>query len=186
MDAVFFSFKRAFHATLRCSRPVLARAGLTPARFDVLYALAREQTACTQAELRRMLGVARATMSEMLATLEGLGWIRRVRDRGDGRTRAVSLTAEGRTLLERAYEAGIGSGLVPLAVDSALSCGDAEADTLLAREQLNDFCMIVRRYFGDGAMGELYPWHPDEYLSGLELVVPGSASLLQVETLDPL
>ena len=167
MDAVFFSLKRGFHATLRCSRPLLARVGLTPARFDVLYALGRSDGPRTQSALRRMLGLARATISEMLAALEHLGWVQRRRDHDDRRTHRVALTDDGRAALEHAYAACVASGVVPLAVDSALSRGDAEVDPFASHDQLHFLCKLVRRFFGETAIAELYPWHPDEYLGGL-------------------
>ena len=177
MDAVFFSFKRGFHATLRCSRPVLAGVGLTPARFDLLYALGRRDAPRTQAALRQMLGLARATISEMLGTLEGLGWVERRRDRDDRRTHRVVLTTSGRSLLERAYDAGIASGIVPRAVDWALSRGNLENDSFPVQDTLDSFCKLVRRSFGDTAIAELYPWHPDEYLGALEAVRPSNTLL---------
>ena len=37
MHAVFFDLKRAYHSTLRLTRRLLKRLGLTAARFDLLY-----------------------------------------------------------------------------------------------------------------------------------------------------
>ena len=76
MHAVFFGLKRAHHSTLRISRTMLARIGLTAARFDLLYALntsnKRNGRGIRQATLRRVLGVGRTTVSRMLASLEQL------------------------------------------------------------------------------------------------------------------
>jgi DNA-binding MarR family transcriptional regulator len=167
MDAVFFSLKRAHHATLRWGRRGLRPCGLTPARFDVLFALTRLNVKKTQAGLRWALGVARATISEMLAVLEDIGWIERTRDPDDGRTYRVALTGAGRDILERAYAFAVGAGVVPLAVESALTRGDAEEDPFQKRETVDWLCGLIRRYFGDSAVDELYRWHPDDYLSGL-------------------
>ena len=43
MHVLHFGIKRAFHATLRVNRPLLARHGVTPARFDLLYAIHQER-----------------------------------------------------------------------------------------------------------------------------------------------
>jgi hypothetical protein len=39
MHEAFFSLKRAHHSVLRIGRPLLLDMGLTPARFDLLFAL---------------------------------------------------------------------------------------------------------------------------------------------------
>jgi DNA-binding MarR family transcriptional regulator len=162
----FLFAEAGVHATLRCG-PALAPFGLTPARFDVLYALTESCVPKTQSGLRRAFGLARATICEMLATLEKLGWVVRSRNRDDRRTFNVSLTDRGRALLERAYEGLVGSGAVPLAVESALSRGNALVDVFPIREQLEELCTCIRRFFGDASVRELYQWHPDEYLSAL-------------------
>ena len=179
MDAVFFSMKRGFHATLRFGRKVLGPLGLTPARFDVLYALTDERVTKTQAGLRRALGVARATISEMLDALEDLGWVRRSRCPHDWRTHDVCLTAAGRSVFERAYRHAIGEGTVPIAVDSALTPTDEDTEFTF-REEIEALSGFLRRYFGDYAMRELYPWHYDEYLSALLDVDATSTKLLEL------
>jgi DNA-binding MarR family transcriptional regulator len=182
MDAVFFSLKRGFHATLRCGRPLLARFGLTPARFDVLYALSDSRISTTQSELRKALGVARATLCEMLGALERLKWIIRSRDRNDRRTHQVTLSAAGRDVLERAYAGSVSSGLVPVSVDAALSVRDPLVDTFEIQEYLLDICQRIRKFFGDTATRELYAWHPDEYLSALAGVARESNRLIPIES----
>lgn len=179
MDAVIYGLKRAFHSTLRMVRPILKRVGLTPARFDALYALAKGGGETTQMALRQDLGVARATISELLDDLQRRGWIGRTRDR-DRRTHRVTLTSSGRAILERAYEQGVGSGTAPMAIDAALTEGDPTVDSFPAREHLDHLCNLVRSFFGDTAWTTLFPWHWDEYLSELESVDPGSDELLPV------
>jgi DNA-binding MarR family transcriptional regulator len=58
MHVIYFGLKRAFHGTLRVTRRALARLGLTPARFDMLYIVAKEGSSLLQRELQRALGVA--------------------------------------------------------------------------------------------------------------------------------
>jgi DNA-binding MarR family transcriptional regulator len=100
MNAIFFGLKRAFHSTLRVTRRMLTRLGLTAARFDMLHALPRERRyvgeGMRQSELRRQLGVSRPTVSRMLASLEELGLVLRKPDSKDRRQVFVALTeAEG-------------------------------------------------------------------------------------------
>jgi DNA-binding MarR family transcriptional regulator len=124
MDRVFFELKRAHIETVKFGRRVLAAFGLTPARFDVLYAIAESRM--TQAAVRRLLGVARATISEMLGVLEKLGFITRARAEEDRRTWVVWLTTKGRAVLERAADVTMHNGWVPLLVDAALCARDLE------------------------------------------------------------
>ncbi len=162
MDQVFFSLKRAHHATLGYMRPVLKRVGLTPARFDLLTALEVENT---QLGLQQRLGLAKATISEMLSRLEELGLIWRMRWR---RTKAVGLTQKACDLIQRAYELAINPGHVPVYVDGVLTRFDAEINPLVERFAFEGLCARIRRAFGDRAELDLYyGWHPEEWLDAI-------------------
>ena len=143
-------------------RPLLAEFGLTPARFDLLSAV---EIDCMQSGVQRILGLARSTVCEMLARLEELGFLWRAKFR---RTFMIMLTAKARALFRRALDALVNSGLVPSVVDDVVTLGDVERETFEARSGVEAICMMVRRSFGDFARGELYLWHPDEYLEALE------------------
>jgi len=155
MDRVFFVVKRAHLATLRFSRKVLAPFGLTPARFDVLYALTESEIERTQSGLRRALDVARATISEMLTTLERLGLVARTRGL-DRRTWEVTLTAKGQSALDAAVAHTMDDGLVPLTVDGILAEDDVEVDPAVERDALEASVRRLRDAFGDGASWWLY------------------------------
>ena len=128
MHALYFRLKRAFQSTLRSSRPALRHYGLTPARFDLLYAIQgedhfqrqREPPSMWQSTLRRALGVTAPTVSRMLRSLEELGLVRRRVDGFDTRQRVVELTRQGYALLRRTMYQLMGSGWVDLAATSAL------------------------------------------------------------------
>jgi DNA-binding MarR family transcriptional regulator len=95
MHPVIFGIKRVYLASTNFLRRQLRRHfGLTQARFDILYLV--YQGRCAQKEVRRLLGVASATLSEALQTLERLGLITRRPHWTDGRARRIELTAEGR------------------------------------------------------------------------------------------
>jgi DNA-binding MarR family transcriptional regulator len=125
MDRVFFELKRGHIETVKFGRRVLSGFGLTPARFDVLYAITTTAR-MTQSQVRRALGVARATLSEMLGVLEQLGLVARTQANEDRRTRIVSLTKKGSAMLSRAADAILHNGFMPLLVDAALSRRDLE------------------------------------------------------------
>ncbi len=140
MDAVNFSIKRAHLALLRLGRSLLTDDGLTPARFDLMNALG--PTGAKQSDLCRQLEVVRSVVSEMLASLEKLGWIERVRE---GRTKLVKLTAAGREVFERADKL-VTSGEVGACVDQALALL-YDSVVLALRQELIDMCTAIRWRF---------------------------------------
>src|ERR1019366_3816694 len=121
MHVIFFGLKRAFHGTLRITRGALATLGLTPARFDLLYIVAKEGSSLLQRDLQRALGVAAPTVSRMLRSLEDLGLIEREVMEEDHRCRNVLLTKAGRRCVFKAARLLIHTGHIQLMVDSALS-----------------------------------------------------------------
>ncbi len=154
MDPVFFTIKRAYYATLRLTRRALRAMGLTAARLDVLDALYRLGTGCAhfQSDLRRGLGVARATISEMMRSLEKIGLVTR---RRVGCNVVVALTPEGRRRVRRAYYGLVLVGHVGLALDGALAPGGRwwpdPRRCASARRHLEALCMRIRLGFGDEA-----------------------------------
>ncbi len=162
MDQVFFSLKRAHHATLGFMRPLLKSVGLTPARFDVLTALEVEET---QQGVQARLGLAKATISEMLTRLEELGLIWRQRWR---RTKVVGLTTKAHELMQRVFDLAINPGHLPVLIDGVLTRFDPEKDPLPKRFAFENLCGRIRRVFGDRANEDLYyGWHPDEWLGAI-------------------
>jgi DNA-binding MarR family transcriptional regulator len=176
MHAIFFGLKRAFHSTLRVTRRMLTRLGLTAARFDMLYALLHEGPrigrGMWQSELRRELGVSRPTVSRMLASLQELGLVLRKPDSKDRRQVFVALTEAGKALIRNAERIFIRSGYIQLAVDTALGAEAAGAPAtsngwydefgcLKESEALEDVLDKVRWEFGDFAR-HLYGWNLDD------------------------
>jgi DNA-binding MarR family transcriptional regulator len=167
MHAIFFGLKRAHHGTLRITRQVLARMGLTAARFDMLYAIrSRPRAGMLQSTLARILGVCRATVSRMLASLEELGLVTRTADLYDRRQKLVKLTTLGRWRIGFAHRHLIGSGWAQLAVDSALGAEGSEyrwyrpKDCVAATGRLDTMLGRLRRAFFDRARLD-YPWNAD-------------------------
>src|SRR5271154_1732091 len=120
MHSIFFGLKRAHHGTLRITRKVLVAMGLTAARFDLLYAVKKVRRGLNQSALRKVLGVSRATVSRMLASLEELGLVRREVTTADRRQKFVQLTTKGRWRIALAHRQLTRSGWAQLAIDSAL------------------------------------------------------------------
>jgi DNA-binding MarR family transcriptional regulator len=172
MHAVFFGLKRAHQGTLRITREPLREIGLTPARFDLLYAVKKWRHGVLQSVLRKVLGVCRATVSKMLLSLEKRGLVKRSVYPHDRRHRLVELTPPGRESICGAQRDFMDDGWAELAFASAIgstglyrwyseeSCLEAKA-WLLARLD------ALRKGFRDFASLE-YPWAPYSEFDRLE------------------
>lgn len=152
VDQVFFAFKRAHHAALNFARPILREFDLTPARFDIIVATTIDPT---QTGVRRILGLGRAAISEMLGRLEELGIVKREKL---GRTRRIVLTAKGRAIFEKAHRACIETRKVAQTIDGLLTL---ERDATKCRSVLAAVTTLVRGIFRDGATRILYEGNRD-------------------------
>jgi DNA-binding MarR family transcriptional regulator len=171
MDPIFFSLKRAFHGTLRIARAPLKDRGLTSARFDMLFALTRDEcrraVAVRQSVLRRILGVSRPTVSRMLQSLEDLGLVRRRRSETDRRQLVVELSDRGFRRIRLAYRHFTLRGWAMLALHAALGgaavndCTWLDVDPGLFDDSdiLGTFLNKLRHGFGDFATLD-YPSMP--------------------------
>ena len=157
--------KKAHLAGARFARqllkPLFGKA-LTPARFNLMYALHHKPM--RQSDLWKLLGVVRSVVSEMLDSLKKLGWVKAIRA-ADGRTRLISLTRFGRTLIDVAYRHCVLSGDAPLEVDRALA-GPRERDKPW-KERYNGALIATKltEHFGwvlEGA-GDLFVWDWADY-----------------------
>jgi DNA-binding MarR family transcriptional regulator len=170
MHRIFFGLKRAHHGTLRITRKALTALGLTAARFDLLFALKKEHYGLIQSTLRKVLGVSRATVSRMLASLEELGLVRRTVSTADRRQRFVELTTKGRWRIAFAHRQLTRSGWTQLAIDSALAGGHVafhwcdENACLEASAKLHVMLGSIRQGFYDFATLD-YPSGPQELIT---------------------
>ena len=162
MHFIAFRLKRAHYASLRIAREIAGRCGLTPARFDLLYAVWEGcGHSLSQMKLRRTLGVARSTVSRMLKSLEQLGIVRRRNNYEDRRSRNVEMTPAGRKqFLELLYMVQ-GWEEMHLAYEVAFGLPRGE-NTFGPIEDLFSSLMRVAREFRD--TGDIwYPsGHPDD------------------------
>jgi MarR family transcriptional regulator, 2-MHQ and catechol-resistance regulon repressor len=101
---------RALQALLRAEATVrkrvaaeLNREGVSPAGFSVLVVLTTAGGSAELKTLRRRLGWSKANATEVTATLQERGLVRRRRDPNDRRLVIVDLTYSGRELVERLF-----------------------------------------------------------------------------------
>jgi DNA-binding MarR family transcriptional regulator len=174
MHGIFFGLKRAFHGTLRMTRTQLATLGLTPARFDMLYIVAKERSGMLQRDLQRALGVTAPTVSRMLKSLTTLGFVERTVMEEDHRRRYVVLTKAGRRRVLKAARWLIHSGNIQLMVDSAL-LPDRWYDPRACRranDELDRSLHLVRHAYRDIATRH-YPYAPVDLFAHLPRVYIG-------------
>lgn len=162
MHSFFFDMKRAHlrsvvHQT-RFLKGDPREINLTPARFDLLHALRRARSHLWQSDLRRRLGVSRATICKMLKALERLGIVERRPAARDTRQRVVAFTVGGLALFKRAARRGCrraGRLLVRAISEGRRHLFVPEA------EVLERYLRRMRAGLGDTATF-VQPWHPDD------------------------
>jgi DNA-binding MarR family transcriptional regulator len=100
----YLTLLRAGDEAYSKSEDFLNRHAMTPGRFTLLMLLFDKLSGCsmprTPAELADKAGVARATITGLVDTLERDGLVTRRHDAGDRRMMQVDLTARGKAVLE--------------------------------------------------------------------------------------
>ena len=102
------SLTHLLHRAGQCATDAFQRfAGdqpVTARQFAVLMAVARMDGA-SQMDVVKMTGIDRSTLADMVARMLVKGLLERQRSKLDGRAYALSLTAEGRAVLDRSIPA---------------------------------------------------------------------------------
>ncbi|WP_046495265.1 MarR family winged helix-turn-helix transcriptional regulator [Streptomyces odonnellii] len=115
--AVIGRLNRCFALLQQAADAPLRREGLTRPEFDILGALRRTDRELTPGRIARETFASGAAVTKRLRQLEGRGLLTRRLDERDRRVAHLSLTADGRTLLDRLlpeqlrYEAALLEGL---------------------------------------------------------------------------
>lgn len=162
MHCVSFKLKRGHHATLRHARPLTSEVGLTPARFDLLYAVYSALSRCLrQSNLRRALGVTSVTVSRMLRSLIELDYARRERDPFDRRTYIVMLTARGLASVRRIARRVIRRRVVQRLFEGAYA-PSSRLQSLLKVDALYMELRRITHHLGDRAVLDYPVLHPDD------------------------
>jgi DNA-binding MarR family transcriptional regulator len=105
--------KRAYRATMRTLGEWAGAFNLTPARFEILAAIASHPLGTTQRTLSKALSISQGTTSRMVARLVRLELVRVSPNPADARKRLLMLSEEGERRLVAAqasfFEAGYGT-----------------------------------------------------------------------------
>ena len=108
---------------------MLARVNLTWTAFVVLWVAWIWETGETR-EIAAETGVSKATLSGVLATLEGRGLLTRTRGKHDGRLVVVELTPAGKRMMKRLFP--------------EFNAAEREVTRLIAKEHLGDAAQYLR------------------------------------------
>ncbi|MGK5519797.1 MarR family winged helix-turn-helix transcriptional regulator [Micromonospora sp. URMC 107] len=100
---VCFALSVAARGVVAVYRPLLEPMGLTHPQYLVMLALWQHAPLSVR-DLSRLLQLDPGTLSPLLKRLEATGYVRRERDPADERSLAVTLTAAGEALRERAEQ----------------------------------------------------------------------------------
>ena len=106
-NRVFFRLYQASNLMHKQGTRYVGKFGTTTQQWAVLGALARplvRDAGMTVKDLIEFLDVSRQNLTAVLDRLEARGWIRRVKDKDDGRSRRVRLTDEGNSTWARMRE----------------------------------------------------------------------------------
>ncbi|GIE83156.1 putative transcriptional regulator, MarR family protein [Actinoplanes philippinensis] len=99
-DIAVWTLVQASHVVARRFREALGEAGLTPTQFGVLLELDL-RPGLANGEVARAVLVTPQSMSDLLVSLQRLGYIERDASAGHGRRVPAQLTADGRAALRR-------------------------------------------------------------------------------------
>ena len=143
-------------------RHAIAPYELTPARYDMLYAIRKHaRSGFNQAHLRRLLGVTSATVSRMATSLEELGFLEREQCPFDRRQLLVRLTPKGKQALEIVEYDVVDYGMIDFGVTCAFAVKWYSESAISALYDFDDTFRYVRGQLGDTATFS-YPFHPDD------------------------
>jgi MarR family transcriptional regulator, organic hydroperoxide resistance regulator len=100
---VCFALSVAARSVVAVYRPLLEPMGLTHPQYLVMLALWQHAPLSVR-RLSELLQLDPGTLSPLLKRLEAIGYLRRERNREDERSLAITLTAAGRELREKAEQ----------------------------------------------------------------------------------
>jgi DNA-binding MarR family transcriptional regulator len=146
MHRVSWDVKRVFLGLAKVRRHLMLRWGLTPDRFDMIYAIrCQRQYWFRQRRLRELLGVCASTISRMIDSLIEIGFLVKRRVPTDKRCCELRITKHGKRTLRCMFGNLIKSGLARQVVGHALADDPDSAPTNDAKiaRAVDDFEMTM-------------------------------------------
>ena len=161
MHQLLFSLKRTHLRALALQRHAIRPFPLTPARFDMLFAMRKHASShFKQSDIRRLLGINSATTSRMVRSLVKLGFIEREVYPYDRRQLLIRLTKEGTRVLETVEYEIVDYGMIDFGVTCAFAVKWYSEDAVSELLNLEDRFHFARGQLFDRATF-YYDWHPD-------------------------
>lgn len=183
MHAMFFGIKRWHLRIVETAKKLLQPDALTPARFDLMRAIAARDGEIVQRNLQYLFGVSGVTISRMLKGLEEKGFIVRARLSRDRRFKNVIITRSGYDALQRDLAYCVDSRINEC-LAAALVTGNRNAniDSISVRRRVEnetDHLVYGRRILRDRSPAR-HPWPRGDFAT------LGSAALEHAENPYPL
>ena len=161
MHPLAFKIKRVHHRILFYGRFLLRGIPhMTPARFDLLYALDWRHGELEQHELLEQLGIHPTTLSKMLKRLEQLGVVVRQKSLRDGRAKKINLTTFGQSIIRIAMRRVLRWGPLQVMFESFFRAGPG--DCFLRVDALWSTMMLLSQHLRDTARLAYPTDHPDD------------------------
>ena len=136
MEMVFLLRSSAQQAENMITEWMAGTAG-SPSRYRILMFLwAAKGRSVSHKDIVTAMGVTRATVSGLMAALEGEGFVKSSVDRADARKQLAALTTKGEAVVMQAHEAGMGQLRAALA---ALSSAEMKTLTSLLQRVREGF-----------------------------------------------
>jgi DNA-binding MarR family transcriptional regulator len=126
-NRVFFRLYQASNLMHKQGTRYVGEFGTTTQQWAVLGALARpivRDDGVTVKDLMEFLGVSRQNLTIILDRLEARGWIKRIKDKDDGRSRRIRLSGKGTSTwagMQEPIEAFYASALTTFSHDDQIA-----------------------------------------------------------------
>ena len=139
--APYLHLLREVLLTYRGPQQLTVETGLSGAQFEVLRELALADGRSTVSALSRELGVDPAAVSRLVASLDQLGLVSRVKDDRAGRRRPIVLTEDGSRLMVAFHaeahkrESGLTAALDPQSIETTMQVLHALRDAIAPSPQ---------------------------------------------------
>ena len=161
MHRVFWGVHRTSLCAIKVAKKIMARFGLTPSRFHMLFAIKCERVAWfPQRGLRELLGISAQTISRMIKSLVACEYLVQRVVPEDRRRRVLAFTELGKEKVGRAFCDVVQAGLGAHVAGRALTDQGWPMPAALRAEQVQKFDQMLdqlRWGLNDNALFAYWP-----------------------------